>query len=328
MAMAAQEALWTNREAHEHADDPSPGFFDEAGARPGSCPVTAAGSGRFAATKVVTDELNANPVREPAKAARGGRYSTAGKLLKLLESLAVYEDGVGVRELARGIGIDKSAVSRLFDQLCDLGLAEQDPASGQFRAGPGLFSLAATIHGRDTLWQAAEPILRELATRFNETCYLATRDLDGIIFREKIDCTHTLRYVIDPGVRLPLHAGAGGRAILLALAPDEVDQILGHIVLSAITPNTITDADELRRQLEEDRSRGYAMSKGERVADGCAIAAPYFRADGTCRGSLVFTCPAQRFDARRAPEIADAVRNASSRLSYRLGFRPADGTTA
>lgn len=259
------------------------------------------------------------PHQDNGTTARPGRYNTAARVLKLLQALAAYEHGVGVRELARDIGIDKSAVSRLFDQLSELGLAEQDPTSAVFRAGPGLFALAATLHARDTLWQAAEPILRNLANRFNETCYLATREHDEIVFREKIDCTHTVRYVIDPGDRAKLHAGAGGRAILLALPPTEVDQFLHRSGLPSITTKTITDPDELRHQINQDRRRGYSMSMGERVTTGCAVAAPYYRGDGTCQGSLVFTCPAERFDVRRAPEIADAVIHASQHLSQRLG---------
>lgn len=62
------------------------------------------------------------------------------------------------------------------------------------------------------------------------------------------------------------------------------------------------------------------MSMGERVIGGCAIAAPFFRPGGTCRGSIVYTCPAQRFDVRSAPEIADAVKQAGRDLSARLGY--------
>lgn len=247
------------------------------------------------------------------------RHSTASKLVSLLEALAAHEHGIGVRELARDTGIDKSAVSRLFDQLCDLGVAEQSEVSGRFRAGPRLFALAATIHGRDTMWEAAEPIVRTLAARFDETCYLATRELDQIMFREKVDCDHTVRYVIDVGERSPLHAGAGGRAILAGLSPEEFEEVVERTELVSVTSQTITDADELRRQIREDRSRGYSMSMGERVIGGCAIAAPFFSAGGLCRGSIVLTCPAQRFDVRLAPEIADAVRSASRQLSARLG---------
>jgi DNA-binding IclR family transcriptional regulator len=252
------------------------------------------------------------------------RHSTVGKVTVLLEALAATQRGVSVREVARETGIDKSAVSRLLEQLSTRGFVEREALSSRFRVGPALFALAATIHGRDTLWQAAEPVVRELAEQFNETCYLATREADEIMFREKIDCDHNVRYVIDPGERAPLHAGAGGRAILAGLPDDEVEGVLRRAVdLRRYTDRTITDPGELRRQVAEDHSRGYSVSMGERVVAGCAIAAPFFYADASCRGAIVFTCPRERFDLRRAPEIADAVVTASARLSARLGLAPA-----
>lgn len=249
------------------------------------------------------------------------RQTTAEKLVRLLEALAANENGIGVREVARDAGMDKSAVSRLLDQLTSLGIAAQDPASARFHPGPRLFALGATVHGRDTLWHAAEPILRELAAQFNETCYLATREGFEVVFRDKVDCTHHVRYVIDPGERVQLHAGAGGRAVLAGLGPEELETFLAAAHLPRLTEHTITESAELRRQVGEDRRRGYSVSLGERVVGGSAVAAPYFQAGGSCRGAIVFTCPEVRFDVRRLPEIADAVVDAARRLSQRLGHR-------
>lgn len=270
-------------------------------------------AGRSQSSRVVDAEDQTN-------ATGGRRMTTATKLLKMFQALAQNERGIGVRELAREIGIDKSAVSRLFDQLCEEGFAQRDSVSGQFVVGPALFALAATVHARDTLWEAAEPILRSVAEDFNETCYLAVRDGDEIVFRDKIDCTHTVRYVIDAGVRAPMHAGAGGRAILIGLPDEEIVAILGRTGLPAMSEATITDIDELMAQVRQDRGRGYAMSMGERVSGGSAIAAPYFGADGTCLGSLVFTQPSERFKVRLVPQIAERIAAASDRLSRRLGY--------
>ncbi|WP_195893765.1 IclR family transcriptional regulator [Nonomuraea cypriaca] len=254
------------------------------------------------------------------RSGRRNRHNTAAKVVFLLEALATREEGIGVRELARELGIDKSAISRLSEQLVELGAAQQDEFSGRFRVGPRLFGLAATIHGRDTLWRAAEPIVRSLATTFNETCYLAVRDGDEIIFRNKVDCTHKVRYVIDPGERAPLHAGAGGRAVLIGLDDREVREIIDRTGLEAVTSRTITDADRLLALVAADRERHYAASRGERVPSGGAIAAPYFDASGRCLGSVVFTCPDQRYDPAREPEIAATVMRAGSDLSRRLGY--------
>jgi DNA-binding IclR family transcriptional regulator len=253
---------------------------------------------------------------------RRNRHNTAAKVLMLLEALAAREEGIGVRELARELGIDKSAISRLFEQLVELGAAVQDEFSGRFRVGPALFALAATIHGRDTLWRAAEPIIRDLANTFNETCYLAVRDGDEIIFRDKVDCTHKVRYVIDPNERAPLHAGAGGRAVLIGLPDDEVRAILRRTGLPAITSRTITDPDKLLTLIKADRARRYSASRGERVPSGGAIAAPYFDATGSCLGTIVLTSPDQRYNPAQEPEIAAAVLRAAGELSERLGDRP------
>src|SRR5690242_3798064 len=72
------------------------------------------------------------------------RHSAVAKLTVLLNALAAAPGGVSVREVARETGIDKSAVSRLFDQLKSEGFVEREPLSGRFRVGPALFALAAT----------------------------------------------------------------------------------------------------------------------------------------------------------------------------------------
>lgn len=261
------------------------------------------------------------PLREITGAVAPGR-STAEKVICVLEALAGGLDGIGVREVARDNEIDKSAVSRLLDQFVQLGLAEKDVVSARFHAGPRLFALGAAVHGRDTLWQAAEPILRELSRRFNETCYLAVREGDEVIFRDKVDCDHHVRYVIDSGERGRLHAGAGGRAVLAGLPPEELEEVLGRIELVRLTDHTMTDVEDLRRQLETDRRRGYSVSIGERIVGGAAVAAPYYVGNGTCCGAIVFTCPEIRLDVGRVPEVADALVWSAHHLSARLGYRP------
>lgn len=266
-------------------------------------------------------ESETTGVPKPAEQSRP-RYGTAAKVVRLLELLGASPEGIGVREVSRETGLDKSAVSRLLDGLSQLAVAKREP-SGRYRAGPRLFALGATIHARDTLWQAAEPVLRSLVARFNETCYLAVREGSDVVFREKVDCDRYLRYVVDAGERVPLHAGAGGRAVLAGIPPADVESLLAEMSLPRLTASTITDPAELRRQVSEDRRRGYSVSSGERVPEGSAVAAPFQLPDGSCGGAVVLTCPTIRFDIRRVPEIAGAVVAASRSLSSRIGYNPA-----
>ena len=68
-----------------------------------------------------------------------------------------------------------------------------------------------------------------------------------------------------------------------------------------------------------DRERGYSVSYEERVPGGAAIAAPFFGSAGTCQGSLVYTSPVSRIENADVAEIGQAVAEAASALSARLG---------
>jgi DNA-binding IclR family transcriptional regulator len=248
------------------------------------------------------------------------------RLVQVLEALVAAQDGLGVRETSRRTGIDKSAVGRLLTQLQELDMATQDTATGRYYVGPRLFAIGATIVARDSLGRAAQPILERLAGQFNETCYLAVREPNGFTFRAKVESTRPIRYIIDLGLLAPFHAGAGGRAILAGLPDDELDSVLESFEPERLTDTTITSRRVLRQTVDQDRARGYSFSAGERVRGGTALAAPFFDATGTCRGSVVFTRPAQRHSDADLDDIGAVVIAAARELSERLGHTLATAT--
>ena len=76
--------------------------------------------------------------------------------------------------------------------------------------------------------------------------------------------THSIRFAIVEGQRVPIYAGAAGK-VLLAFGPPELRQeYLDSEKLIPLSPNTITDAKVLAAELKKARERGYAVSRGER----------------------------------------------------------------
>jgi DNA-binding IclR family transcriptional regulator len=244
----------------------------------------------------------------------------ATKLFRLLEAVAAAPDGISVREVARETGIDKSSVSRIFNQLAALDVVEQSPLTGRFEVGRRLSSLGEVLHTHNSLWGLAEPIVRDLVARFDETCYFIVREGNQARFQERIDCRQAIRYVIEPGVVSPLYAGAAGRAILAGMPVEEATEYLDRVEVSPMTSETVTDRALLRKFVEQDRERGYSVSLGERVAGGRGIGAPVLRADGYCVAAILWTCPSTRFDLSRVDEFGAAVREAGLKLSRLLGY--------
>jgi DNA-binding IclR family transcriptional regulator len=247
---------------------------------------------------------------------RSGMLSRA---ITLLELVASHSDGIGVREAARRTGIDRSAVSRILTQFEEMGYVEQQYDRGVYGAGPRLFAMVAALAERDSLAKAALPLLEDLVERFNETCYVSARVGDSLVYRGKVDCDHTIRYVIELGKPFPLVGGASGIAILSGMTEEEREPIIrGPLV--AHTDASITDPDELRRLLDADRAQGYTYSPGRWVPNGAGIAAPFFDASGRCAGAITLSSPIDRLRGRSIEEIGRAVQEAAATLSERLGY--------
>lgn len=255
-------------------------------------------------------------MESPSAAAQ--KSGMLARSITLLELVATHVDGIGVREAARRTGIDRSAVSRILTQFEELGYVEQERERGMYAAGPRLFSIVAALAERDSLVKAAEPLLKELVHRFNETCYAVARVDDTLVYRSKVDCDNTIRYVIELGKGFPLVSGASGMAILTGLSADERDRILQQPIV-AHTDASLTNPDAVRAQLADDQRLGYSYSPGRWVPNGGGVAAPFFDAAGRCAGAITLSSPMDRLQRLSIDEVGAAVHDAARRMSERLG---------
>jgi DNA-binding IclR family transcriptional regulator len=257
----------------------------------------------------------------------GGRPGVLDRAVVLLELVAEHEGGIGVREAARQTGIDRSAVSRILAQLEELGWVEQSGERGVYSVGSRLFALVAVLRDRDSLWNAARPILQGLVDVYNESCYLAVRQHHRLVFRDKIDCDQTIRYVLELGKPFRLTTGAAGTAILCGMPASEVELVFSE-GLERHAPNSITDVREFRETLERDRQQGYSLSCGRWVRNGAGIASPFFDASGACVGAVTMSLPEDRLELLPVEKVGQAILDAGRKLSRRLGYLGTWGQSA
>jgi IclR family acetate operon transcriptional repressor len=241
------------------------------------------------------------------------------RMFRVLEAVVDAAGPVGPRGLARSTGIDRSAVGRILQQLADLDVLERSDRG--YVPGPRLFTLARVLEARDTLPVAIGPVLGALVDRFDETCYACAYHGDVAVFTHEVQSSKPLRFVVQLGQPVPLHAGAAGRAILAGLPPERLPMVLGDNPLPRLTEATMIDPTEIAAAAVLDRARGYTVSREERVPGGASVAAPFFDHIGRCQGSVVFTAPLARLPEDDVDEIGQAVAEAARTLSMRLRSR-------
>lgn len=239
------------------------------------------------------------------------------RTIRVVEAVVDAGEPVGPRGLARVLDIDRSAVGRILQQLAEVSVLDRTPDG--YVPGPRLFAQARVLSAIDTLPDAVAPILGGLVERFDETCYVCTFHGAVAVFTHEIQSSKPLRFVIELGRPVPLHAGAAGRAILAGLPPGQARDLLGSDPLPVLTPNTIWEPKQLLKTASQDQQRGFSVSIEERVPGGASVAAPFFDRGGRCVGSIVFTIPLARLNTESIGEIGSAVAEASLELTHQLG---------
>lgn len=235
-------------------------------------------------------------------------------VVETLYALAARPEGSSIRAIAQETGNSRSSTHRILQYLARSGYAQQTE-NGSYVVGSRLLALSARVFGVIPVLQIARSIMRALVDEVGETCYLATYSHgdDFCTYVQRIESDHLVRHVQQLGGRIPLHAGAVGKAILAALPKFD----LSSLDLIAFTPSTLTSVRELRSGLDAVRRTGYATSIEERVI-GVAGVASVVRSGDTVVGALTVSIPLSRVPQNGLDGIGTAVRRQAQEFSSAL----------
>jgi IclR family transcriptional regulator, KDG regulon repressor len=255
---------------------------------------------------------------DPGRGRDGGSSLRRGLLA--LDVLAHVEDpddaGLGVVDVARRLGIDKSQASRTLRALADHGLAERDPASRAYRLGPRVFAYAALVSERRLL-RTAPPVLERLVAVLGERAHLSVLDGATVLTLLSHSPPHAVQAAGWAGRRVPAYCTAAGRALLSDHDTAALRALFEGIKLVPHGPNAVTGFEELSARVRESAERGYAVADEELEPGLAAVAAPVRRFDRRIVAAVNMSGPSFRFRAR-LPEAGSEVRRAAHELSASL----------
>ncbi|MGO4754675.1 IclR family transcriptional regulator, partial [Streptomyces sp. 2MCAF27] len=131
-----------------------------------------------------------------------------------------------------------------------------------------------------------------------------------------------VRMVSAAGRRLPAHCTSVGKMLLASLSEEDLAaRIPEDEPLAAMTDNSITSPQDLRRHLVAIRERGVAVEQRESNPDVSCVAAPVRDSAGKVVAALSISVPMIRWSEERQEELAELAAKGAGELSARLGHR-------
>ena len=166
-------------------------------------------------------------------------------------------------DVSRYLGVASSTAHRLLAMLQYRGFVQQDPKSKAYLPGSALTGVAFSILQRFDFRGALRPYLEQLNGELRETVHLGMLAGATVHFVDAIESPQAVRVVSRLGKAMPASSTSTGKALLAALADEQVVALYPDERLGGLTRKSITSRAELLRQLATVRKRGYATSSEE-----------------------------------------------------------------
>ncbi|MEV0799882.1 IclR family transcriptional regulator [Kribbella sp. NPDC050281] len=222
------------------------------------------------------------------------------RALQILASLGEGERSLD--QLASELGVHKTTVLRLLRTMEADRFVRRDDAH-RYRLGSRLFALADAAREQHVVREVAAPHLRQLNQKTGQTVHLAAWENGEVIYVDKLDSVRSVRMYSQIGVPAALHCTAVGK-VLLAAQPKRIrEALLESIEYHAFTPQTITDPDALRAELDAVRAQGWAQDRAEHESFINCIGAPVADQHGRIVGAVSISVPDVLLDYGQVLEL-------------------------
>jgi IclR family acetate operon transcriptional repressor len=252
-------------------------------------------------------------------------HRTAGRVLDILECLAMAPQGSALRDLSRILDAPKSSLLPLLRTLVGRGYASRD-ANGLYRLGAMVLQLGSgSLDGMD-LRDIARPLLAALTQRTGESTILATLTSDehSVVYIDKVEGTHRIRATASVGETRPLHSTSSGKVLLAWMPKEQREAVIRSLRLTRLTEYTITTKAALRAELDRVHREGVCINADQSVVGHCTVAAPILDRDGHAVAACVLSAPKERIWAA-LPRVVKDVKATAASISALLGHsRPTD----
>jgi IclR family transcriptional regulator, KDG regulon repressor len=227
-------------------------------------------------------------------------------------------EGIGISELARETNLSKSTVHRMLSSMLSHQLVTQNSQTKQYMLGPkAMFWGSQYLRSQDPIGLMGQ-YCEEISTKTGLYSYLSRFQQDQVY------CTHTHqpshlrnKFFVHVGQRMPFYCCAASKAILAYQGPERIRTLLANETLLPITPFTLSNREDVERDLEMVLKEDIAYCLQELEIGVSAISVPIFHEERKTSMSLSVVGESSVIDSNKE-SITDHLKIVSEKASEHL----------
>lgn len=243
-----------------------------------------------------------------------------GSIVKAFGILSLFSPGrteINAALVSAELGLNAVTAHRFLRTLESVG-ALVAVTKGSYRLGFALVDLGDRASQEASLAKAVQPILDALTRDLDEGTMATVFETDQVVCIARAVSSRPVFVDIRIGSRFEAYCTAHGKLWLSRLPPERLARYLDVVERRRITSHTLVSREDLARELQEIRERGYAVNRGEREEDIRAVAVPVTtRGDRMIAGLSTFG-PAVRMTDAFLLDAVERLRRAAAETERAL----------
>lgn len=208
--------------------------------------------------------------------------------MAVLDLLRTSKKPLGVNAIAKISNLNPSTTFRILKSLEKTNWVYQ-LSDNQYIVGSKISFVTNRNNFYLALSDAARFLMQECTDKHGIAMNLIVMNDNKCVVLQQSLTNSIINYVPPRHSLLPYYACGGGKILLSSLPDALVEQLIRYDPPKALTPFTITDPEEYKRELEKVRKDGFAVDFQESSINGSCIAVPVYDCEGTVIASLSFS---------------------------------------
>jgi DNA-binding IclR family transcriptional regulator len=268
-------------------------------------------------------DTRASRIEKKSDAEAGGGTQAIERALLLLRVLAsAGRRGMRVADIVAASALPQATVSRMLASLLREGVVERDERTRKLFVGHLIHELALVARARYVLPEASRLPMQWLAEQSQDTVYLSEPSGTEAVCTAREEGSYPIKALpLHVGIRRPLGVGAGGLAMLAAMAPERSREIIRANVARYPAFEGI-DAAWLEAAIVLARDEGWATVADKATAGMTAIGTPILGRAGEPIGAISIAAISSRMTLQRRAELARMLKAQCGLISAAVAAVP------
>jgi len=249
----------------------------------------------------------------------GKPFASIEKAIDILSLFETNHQGLLAHEISQKLGIPLSTTYKYLDIFLRKEFLSKDAQTKKIYLGLSIFKMGNRAAERFSISHIAFPYMNALSLETRETVILSAIYGMEALCIESIESPRRVILTVKKGASLPLYAGSSAKVLLAYQDESFIDAVIKK-GLEKLGENTITDPEQLKKELALIREQGFTQSNSEVDPGAGSVGAPIFDHNGGIAASLTVVGPTDRILQGETREVLiSMVTDIAQKISRELG---------